>query len=278
MIHPNIWDLSDRIIREKKQNFVRYYDFKIWEKGKSFILLGPRGIGKTTILIQYLSMQQKLRNEREVLYLQADHIILGESGIYDLAEDFYNQGGKILAIDEIHKQLNWSKELKSILDTFPKLKLLCSGSSVLDLLKGTHDISRRIHISHLRGFSLREFINFKMGLDFPAITLLELLSKHRKFALEILSKIKDVPILSLFNDYLRRGYYPFSLETTDLSLFQSSLENTARLTVEIDVPGAYPEMTEVSVQKILKLLKFLARNVPYEPDLKKLKELLYSCA
>jgi hypothetical protein len=113
-----------------------------------------------------------------------------------------------------------------------------------------------------------------MGLDFPAITLLELLSKHRKFALEILSKIKDVPILSLFNDYLRRGYYPFSLETTDLSLFQSSLENTARLTVEIDVPGAYPEMTEVSVQKILKLLKFLARNVPYEPDLKKLKELL----
>lgn len=274
MIHPNIWDLSDRLIREKNQAFSRYYDTNVWEKGKSFILLGPRGIGKTTLLMQYLNEQLKTKNDREVLYIQADHIVLGDSGLYEIAEQFYNQGGKILAIDEIHKQINWSRELKSIIDTFPRMKLLCSGSSILDLLKGTHDLSRRLHVSYLRGFSFREFVNFKLGLKLPAVTLTEILSNHRKQSLEIITKIKSDRILSLFHEYLRRGYYPFSFETKELSLFQSSLENTARLTVEIDVPGAYPEMTEVSIQKILKLLKFLAQNVPYEPDLKKLKELL----
>lgn len=274
MIHPNIWELSNRLIREKQQDFARYYDFETWEKGKNFILLGPRGIGKTTLIAQYLVEQQKTRGDQEVLYIQADHIALGDSGIYEIAEQFYNQGGKILAIDEIHKQMAWSRELKSIVDTFPKMKLLCSGSSVLDLLKGTHDLSRRIHVSYLRGFSFREFVNFKLDLKIPPVSFQEILTNHKKKASEIIVKIKNDRILALFQEYLKRGYYPFSFESEDLSLFQSSLENTIRLTVEVDVPGAYPEMTEVSIQKILKLLKFLARNVPYEPDLKKLKELL----
>lgn len=144
------------------------------------MLLGPRGISKTTLISQYLMDQKNKLEAHELLYLQADHIALGEAGLYEIAEEFYNQGGKILAIDEIHKRINWSKELKSIADTFPKLKLLCSGSSVLDLLKGTHDLSRRLHVSSLRGFSFREYVNFKLKQDIPSLSFHEILENHSK--------------------------------------------------------------------------------------------------
>lgn len=274
MLNQSIINLGQRLIREKNNPFERYFDFSFWDSGKHFMLLGPRGIGKTTLLAQYLTKLETTLSPEEILYVQADHIGLGDFTLFGLAEEFYNHGGRLLVIDEVHKYYKWSKELKSIVDTFSKLKLICSGSSILDLLKGTHDLSRRIHLCHLNGFSFREFINLKCQLDLKPIAFSEILSQHSKLSTKILTQLKENRILALFQDYIRRGYYPFSFETNSLQLFQGSLENTIRLTIEVDIPNAYPEMTEVSIHKILKLLKFIARNVPYEPDLKKLKELV----
>lgn len=274
MLDQSIIDLGQRLVREKNTNFERYFDFSDWDSGKHFMLLGPRGIGKTTLLAQYLTQLETKMNLEDILYVQADHIGLGDISLYGLAEEFYNQGGRLLVIDEVHKYQKWSKELKSIIDTFPKLKLICSGSSILDLLKGTHDLSRRIHLCHLKGFSFREYVNLKCQLNLKPTSLSEILSQHSKLAQNLLKHLNEYRILALFQDYLKKGYYPFSFETNSLHLFQGSLENTIRLTIEVDIPNAYPEMTEVSIQKILKLLKFIARNVPYEPDLKKLKELI----
>lgn len=272
MLDQSIVDLSNRLLREKNYSFPRYFDFSLWNAGKHFMLLGPRGIGKTTLISQYLT-KSELGND-EVLYIQADHIALGDVRLYDIAENFYHQGGRLLAIDEIHKYPFWSQELKSIVDTFSKMKIICSGSSIINLLKGTHDLSRRIHLCHLKGFSFREYLNLKLSLNLKPLPLQEILHNHVKQTNKIITTLNSHRILALFQNYLRQGYYPFSFESTSLSLFQSSLENTVRLTIEVDVPNAYPTMTEVSIQKILKLLKFIARNVPYEPDLKKLKELI----
>lgn len=274
MLDQNIIDLSNRLLHEKNHSFQRYFDVSLWSDGKHFMLLGPRGIGKTTLISQYLMKTRAKMKSEEILYLQADHIALGNVRLYDVAESFYHQGGRLLAIDEIHKYPTWSQELKSIIDTFPKMKTICSGSSILNLLKGTHDLSRRIHLCHLRGFSFREYLNLTLSLNLKPISLSAIIHQHSKLVEQIRVELGSERILALFQAYLRQGYYPFSFETSSLSLFQNNLENTIRLTIEVDIPNAYPSMNEISIQKILKLLKFLAHNVPYEPDLKKLKELI----
>lgn len=150
--------LSQYFLEIKNQEFKRYFIQNNPLAHRLMIIIGQRGIGKTTTLIQYLlSQANNDRFSSDIMYVQSDHFIMGKTSLYEIAEDFNKVGGKLIAFDEIHKYPNWSRELKSIYDTFPKLQVIASGSSALEIHKGSHDLSRRALIRRMYGLSFREF-------------------------------------------------------------------------------------------------------------------------
>ncbi len=271
MIGHGIFEQSDSFLREKNRMFQRYFNKSILKKSPAILLLGHRGVGKTTLIIQFLN--ELSNSNHPVLYIQADHISIGTHTLYEISDTFYKNGGKTICIDEIHKYQNWSKELKSIVDSFKDLKVIASGSSLLELQKGSHDLSRRVVTQHLYGFSFREFINFKLELNLSPVLLQEILTHHSIVTKTILNTLKEKKILALFKEYLRLGYYPYSQEL-DQELFFITLEQGIHTSIESDVPSVYPELTGVSTNKIFRLMQILAHNVPYQTDLKKLKNLV----
>lgn len=133
------------------------------------MILGQRGVGKTATLVQLLLNESKGdRFDPRILYVQADHFALGNTSLYEIAKQFQIHGGKWLAIDEIHKYPEWSKELKSIYDTFVDLKLFVSGSSALQIYKGSHDLIRRSTSYTMHGISFREFLELMYHLELPS--------------------------------------------------------------------------------------------------------------
>ena len=157
--------LSRRFLDIKNQQYRRYFIQTTELSQRLSVITGQRGIGKTTTLIQYLlDFAKHDLFDPSILYLQADHFLMGNSSLYEITETFHTLGGKFLAIDEIHKYANWSLELKSIYDTFTDLKIIASGSSALELQKGTHDLSRRAVVYHLFGLSFREYLELYYDL------------------------------------------------------------------------------------------------------------------
>lgn len=150
---------------------------------------------------------------------------------------FQQKGGKLLALDEVHRYPNWSTELKNIYDDFPDLKIIFTGSSLLEINKGKADLSRRVVMYNLKGLSFREFVKFETGIDFPKIELSDLLSNHRIVAAEICSKIK--PLL-YFSNYLQYGYYPFYLENK--KTFLSKLEQAFHLILDVDIEMGFDKI------------------------------------
>ena len=165
-------ELSQTFIKLKFEQYRRYFIKRSPLKHRFSIILGERGIGKTTTLIQWLldSANQNPLSDN-ILYIQADHFLMGKITLYEIAESFCRLGGKAIAFDEIHKYPNWSMELKSIYDTFPDLRILASGSSALEIHKGSHDLTRRASVYRMFGLSLREFIELKYGVELPSCSL-----------------------------------------------------------------------------------------------------------
>ena len=161
-------ELSQNFIKLKYKQYRRYFIQNTPLKHRFSIILGERGVGKTTTLIQYLvdAAEGNLLSDK-ILYVQADHFLVGRTSLYEIAETFCRLGGVVVAFDEIHKYSNWSMELKSIYDTFPDLRILASGSSALEIHKGSHDLTRRAIVYHLFGLSFREFIELKYGISLP---------------------------------------------------------------------------------------------------------------
>jgi predicted AAA+ superfamily ATPase len=238
------------------------------------IILGQRGIGKTTAMVQHLldaADQDPLSDA--ILYVQADHFLIQDRSLYDIAERFVNLGGRVIGFDEIHKYPRWSLELKSITDTFAGLKVLASGSSALEITKGSHDLSRRALQMRMWGMSLREYGELALGLALPAYPLERVLEDHVRIAHEIVDKLAGRKILKLFNAYLRHGYYPFYFEDRDETVFFQLLNQNLHTILESDLLAVQPALTGNSIKKISALLRILSASVPFMPDLKKLTEL-----
>ena len=269
--------LSQHFIKIYNRDYKRYF-LNRWSLSNRFsIITGQRGVGKTTCMIQYLhSTYPDDFESRKVLYVQADHIIIGNTSLYSITEDFYHLGGELICFDEIHKVSGWSQELKSINDTFSELKIIASGSSALEVHRGSHDLSRRAVTYNMVGLSFREFVEVQLNLSLGSYSLEEILSEHTKIAPEIIIKIeaKKAKILALFKEYCSFGYYPYFLEFQDKSLFFMTLEQNLRTTVESDLISIYPTLTGSSIKKLLKLLSIIAASVPFSPDLKHLKKIL----
>ena len=136
--------LSQNFIKINSRDYIRYFLKSNPLKSRFSIVVGQRGVGKTTAVIQNIlsTFNNDIFTDR-ALYVQVDHFIVGNSSLYEIAEEFYQLGGEMICFDEIHKYAKWSTELKSIYDTFPKLTIIASGSSALEIYKGSHDLSRR---------------------------------------------------------------------------------------------------------------------------------------
>ncbi len=270
------FQLSQNYMVNYQQEYIRYFLKKESLSNRFSIITGQRGIGKTTAIIQYIRQHYPDLYTTKALYIQADHFLLGNHTLYDIADMFVKMGGELLCIDEIHKYPNWSKELKSINDTFRELKLIISGSSALEIHKGSHDLSRRALIYRMKGMSFREFIEMKLDMELESFTLEQILSKHQAIAQKVVDALskKGEKILPLFKEYLEVGYYPYYFEYNNKAQFYMALEQNIHVTIESDLLAIYPSLTGNSIKKLKSLLKVISASVPFTPDMKKLKNII----
>jgi predicted AAA+ superfamily ATPase len=242
-----------------KRYFFNIIDFK----EKLIGLIGARGIGKTIFLLQYLN-SLILPNEKK-LYFSMDSIIASNMKLFDIAEDFYNLGGKVLAIDEIHKYKDFEIELKEIYD-FLDLKILFSGSSAIGLEHKKADLSRRAVVYRLNGLSFREFLELKLDLKFDSISLEDILANHLKIARNISKKIKP---LEHFKEYLKFGYYPFYFENSDAYCIK--LEEIINTVIESDLPIIF-NIEPSNIHKLKQLVAYICTSKPFELNLTQLSQ------
>lgn len=271
-------ELSNNYIEVLNRPYIRDFVKEDPFAARMTILLGQRGIGKTTSIIQYLiSKYDGKLSSKGVLYLPVDHIQIGKRTLYEIAKLFRQLNGKIICFDEIHKYSNWSMELKSIRDTFPDLKIIASGSSTLEVQKGSHDLSRRAIVKYIGGYSFREYLEVITKMSFKKFSLEEILENHEEIARSITKQLQEalqLRILSIFQDYIRKGYYPYFIECSSEKEFFLTLEQSVHSSIEGDIQSVYPEITGVSIKKIIRLFGLIAQQVPFKPKLNKLTEIL----
>jgi uncharacterized protein len=220
-------------------------------------LVGPRGVGKTTLILQYI--KEKYAGSEKALYFAADNVLFKKGDLFEFAREFYlKQGGRLLCVDEIHRYPDWNQELKNTYDAFPELKIIFSGSSSLDLVKGQYDLSRRGVIYKLSGLSFREYLAFSQNIIFESFTFKHLIDHYQEIAKNIAS---ENDILKHFNDYLLSGYYPFWMETKNLKLYYLQINNTIDKAVYEDIGSFYKLKTE-NLIVFKNILAFLAGITP----------------
>jgi predicted AAA+ superfamily ATPase len=273
----DIFELSRQFLKNYNRPYKRYFHHKYPLENRFSVIIGPRGTGKTTVIIQ--NILSTFNNDfftRKALYVPADHFIVVGKSLYEIAEEFYNYGGECICFDEIHKWPKWSGELKSIYDSFPKLRIIASGSSAILIQKGSHDLSRRAIVYRMTGLSFREYIDLLQGKNSVPLSLETILENHNECATEIIKSVESegAKVLSVFKDYLVSGYFPYFQEFKNESLYHITLEQSLHTTIESDLISVYPKLSGRSIQKIKKLLNFIAESVPFTPDLKRLKQIV----
>ncbi|MFR9592594.1 MAG: AAA family ATPase [Rikenellaceae bacterium] len=236
--------------------FTRYLHDQINWDSRLIAILGARGVGKTTLILQHIKLYD---NISESLFVTADDLYFTTHTLVELAEEFYQNGGKKLYVDEIHKYRGWSTAIKNIYDLLPGLKVVYTGSSILDLEKGGADLSRRKLEYRLSGLSFREFLKISKDIDLPVHSLEDILEGRIEFP------YNEHRPLKLFKEYLQTGYYPFFKEDGYLL----RLRNVIYQTLENDIPN-FAQMNVATVHKLKKLLYIIAQSVPFKPNFSKL--------
>jgi predicted AAA+ superfamily ATPase len=240
-------------LRKTSLNFKRYLLPKINWESRLFGIVGPRGVGKTTLVLQHIKENHSPDN---TLYISMDNLYFANHSLLETADKFYKDGGKFLFVDEIHKCPKWSLSLKHLYDNYPDLKIVFTGSSVLDILKGSADLSRRATLLHLQGLSFREYLQLFHNIEVPVLSFQEILAhKSNDLKEKIGSPIK------FFNDYLQHGYFPFANDED----FYSHLQQVIIQTMESDIL-LYANMNVSTGRKLLKLLAIIADSVPFKPN------------
>lgn len=263
-------DLYSRFLRKLSNvslDFTRSAMDEIPWRAQLVGIKGARGVGKTTLLLQYIKLH--LSNQMaQTLYVSLDSFWFSSHSLSELIEDFYKQGGKFLFLDEVHKYPNWAQELKNAYDDYPDLKVVFTGSSALEILNARADLSRRAVIYEMQGFSFREFLGIETKIDFSILSLNEILEKHVEITQEIGQKIKP---FQYFSKYLEFGYYPFYRE--DKELYEIKLTEVVNMILEIELP-LLRGIESGYVFKLKELLSVISASVPFTPNISKLGEKL----
>lgn len=246
-------------------DFVRTIMTEINWEARLIGIKGARGIGKTTLLLQYINIHLKEKLE-ETLYVSLDALWFNTHTLIDLVTDFVKKGGKYLFLDEVHKYTGWAQELKNIYDDFRELKVVFTGSSLLEILNARADLSRRAIVYNMQGFSFREYLIMETGIAFESLSLNQILSHHLQEATIINNRIKP---FQYFDNYLKSGYYPFYREQPEL--YQMRLGEVINMILEIELP-LLRGVEMAYIHKIKQLLVIIAESVPFVPNVSKLSE------
>ena len=250
-----ILEASERLLGETSLSFRRSLYGQIDWNDRLICIKGPKGTGKTTLILQHIRETFGVRTDKAV-YLAMDHLWFSSHAVLDVVEWLYANGYTHVFLDEIHHAPEWQRLIKTIVDFYPKLHVVYSGSSVLKLTKAKADLSRRQAVYTLKGLSFREFLLLE-GVDAgEALTIDRLVRRHRDIAGDIAARVK---ILPLFRRYLQEGYYPLYREVS--SQFAQRLSAIVANVLETDVP-AVMDVTPSTVRKMKKMLMILAESCP----------------
>lgn len=237
-------------------DFVRYLHDKIAWNAQLVAILGARGIGKSTLILQHIKLHEDINTS---LYVSADDMYFTTHKLLDLAETFYMNGGKVLYIDEIHKYPDWSTEIKNIYDTYPGLRVVYTGSSILELEKGGADLSRRKLEYKLHGLSFREYLAISKRVDIPVHSLEQILRHEVDFP------YKDYRPTALFKSYMREGYYPYFMQDGYVLRLQSVINQI----LENDIRD-FAGMSVSTARALKKLMYIVAQSAPFKPNYSKI--------
>ena len=254
---------SDRKATAVKGKDKRYLYHKIDWQQQLILLLGHRGTGKTTLLLQHLS-----ESKEKGVYLSLDDIYFESNRLIHLVEELYQQGIRKIYLDEVHRYLNWSKDLKQIYDDYDDLQIIATGSSILDVSKGSADLSRRASIYRLQGLSFREYLMIGKNIELKPLPFQEIIERHHEISGDYLDHFtleKD------FNNYVKYGYYPFFLEGKK-EYFQK-LQATTNLVIDTDI-APFEELNYATVRTMKKMLYVISQSAPFTPNISKLSEKL----
>jgi uncharacterized protein len=235
----------------------------IWD-ARMIGIKGARGVGKTTLLLQYI--KKNLIPDESVLYISLDDIWFSRNSLAGLAGDFVKKGGKFLFLDEVHNYPDWSRELKNIYDDYPELKIVFTGSSLLEILNARTDLSRRAIVYNMQGLSFREYLNFVVGTELKRVSLESIFNDHLSISDQVLKSIRP---LQYFNRYLIEGYYPFLKDVPEL--YHSRIENILKMIIEIELPLLRGVDIAYS-GKLKQMLYVIAESAPFIPNISKLSE------
>ena len=255
-IHIEVMNTTPRLVH-------RYLWDKINWDARVICVFGDRGVGKTTLMCQYLL--EKYKSVTSALYISADNINVISHGLFTTAKDFFAHGGQALFIDEIHKYPDWSIELKNIIDTYRKHQIIFSGSSTLDLQHSKGDLSRRAVYYKVPGLSFREYLNLALALDVPAIQFDDLLKHHVSFA----EQFRGKTILKHFKDYLQHGYYPYFVE--GITDYLSKVNNTIEKIIFEDLAVVY-RLKPATLTTLKRILWLIATSEGLIPNIDSLSK------
>ena len=253
----------DRLLQITPMSIIRQWANNINWNARLLAIRGPKGVGKSTMMRQYIKQHYELL-DRQVLYVSCDDSYFYSHTLLELAELFYLSGGKHLFIDEIHKYDNWSREIKEIYDFYPTLRLVISGSSLLALMEGDADLSRRCVNHDIQGLSFREFLHFYKDIEMPIYPLEQVLENPSPIIEQMNSKGRPV---ALFHEYLKYGYYPYYLEN-EIDYY-SAIQQVVNHTIDVELPKIC-KVDVANTRKIKSLLTMLCATEPFQVDISKM--------
>lgn len=251
-----LFEKSKAKIAEISTDYVRNIHNEIAWDDRLVAIVGARGVGKTTLLLQHIKLYD---NHATALYVTADDLWFTTHTLEELADVFYKNGGRTLYIDEVHRYPNWSIELKNIYDTYSKLKIVYTGSSILDIRKGAADLSRRQLEYVMYGLSFREFLFLAYGIEIPIYTLDDIIAHRVEFP------TGDFRPIALFKEYMKKGYYPFFQQKDSYTRLQQIVNQV----LEVDIPK-FAELSLTTIEKLKRLMYIIAQSVPFKPNYSKL--------
>lgn len=255
---------SNHLISEVPTVFTRALSHDIDWTNRLIGLIGPRGVGKTTMLLQQAKSQYGV--DPQALYFSMDDIYLAGQSLRQFASEFRSKGGRHLFIDDIHKHPQWSLELKNIYETLPDIKVTFAGSSIIEMVKHYANLSQRAHIFNLTTLSFREYLALEGIAQIPRVDLQTILRKHIEIATELVPGLN--PTLHL-NDYFTKGFYP--IRAAGYESFKRKLEAIVQETIEVDM-NYLEGYDSRNTYKIKQLVNIIAQNAPFKPNLVKISE------
>lgn len=275
MFLQDLFAIHREVMATVAHKIKRYLFNRIHWKAQSICILGDRGVGKTTLICQHLIEEYK--TVERALYISADNIHVNAQGLFKIAQNYFALGGEALFIDEVHKYQNWSIEIKNIIDTYKKNRVIFSASSSLDLKKSKADLSRRVVYHHLWGLSFREYISMSRNHFIPVLSLDEILKDHVRLAEEL----KPLKMLKLFKDYLAHGYYPFFFE--GLRDYISKVNNVIEKVIFEDIAVVF-NLKQTTLPILKKLIWLVATTDGLIPNIDTIssslgtsREVVYNC-